>query len=165
MAVRLGGTYIEGDALHPAASIERMSAGIPLTDEDRWPWLEMVAQKMASQTGLAFAGYSALRKSYRTFLTDTANEPVSFIHLSGSMDFIAERMKSRTGHFMPPQLLDSQFAALELPDISERALTVEISGTQDEVIDTILNELKNRKTRGYSFRNHPINDQDSSCAP
>lgn len=144
LANRLEGTYIEGDALHPPANIELMSAGTPLTDADRWPWLEAIAIDMASHHGLVFASCSALRKAYRDFLIEKAGEPVSFIHLSGSKKLIADRMASRTGHFMPAHLLESQFATLELPEETEPAMSVDISGTLDALAQEIVDGLRSK---------------------
>ena len=141
LADRISATYLESDALHPPKNIALMSAGTPLTDKERWPWLEIVADKMRSQGGLVVTGCSALRKSYRSFLADRAGERIWFIHLSGSMELIARRMESRSDHFMPLQLLQSQFATLEPPDSSEPAMTVDISGSQGDIVQTIIEAL------------------------
>lgn len=142
LASQLGGTYFEGDSLHPPANIELMSAGIPLTDKDRWPWLKSIANEMESKNGLVFAGCSALRKSYRSFLIEEAGEPIFFIHLSGTKELIAGRMSKREGHFMPLGLLESQFATLEPPTSQETALTVDISGAEEAILNQIVSALK-----------------------
>lgn len=141
LAKRTGGTYFEGDDLHPAGNIELMRTGTPLTDEDRWPWLEKIGQTLASQKGKVFVGCSALRNSYRSFLIEKAKEPIFFIHLSGSKELIAGRMNKRKGHFMPPDLLDSQFATLEPPTSNEAHLTTDISLTETEIVETILAKM------------------------
>ncbi|MEM8750282.1 MAG: gluconokinase [Pseudomonadota bacterium] len=141
LAKAFDATYFEGDSLHPSANIELMSKGIPLTDKDRWPWLEQIAQAMAAQDGLVFTGCSALRKSYRSFLIEKAQEPIFFIHLAGSKDLIASRMREREGHFMSLGLLESQFATLEPPDTSETALTVDISASKDQILETIVSVI------------------------
>jgi len=141
LAAELGGTYFEGDDLHPAANIKLMSAGTPLTDEDRWPWLERIAHEMHSKEEVVFAGCSALRKAYRSFLIEKAGERIFFIHLHGSKELIAERMSKREGHFMPLGLLDSQFATLEPPTPPEPALTVDISGTEEDILQDIITAL------------------------
>jgi gluconokinase len=124
LAERLGIPYRDGDDLHPPANVDKMRAGIPLTDEDRWPWLDRVAEVLATEAPV-IVGCSALRRAYRDRLRAGAGGPVRFIHLSGSRDLIAGRMSARTGHYMPPSLLDSQFAALEPPDRVE-AVTIDI---------------------------------------
>ena len=143
LAEKFDATYIEGDALHPPANIELMSAGTPLTDEDRWPWLKAIGERMAHEKGLVFVGCSALRKIYRALLVETAGEPVCFIHLSGSRELIAEWMDARTGHFMPPHLLDSQLATLELPDDDELAISVDIAGSPEEIVEQIIEQMQN----------------------
>ncbi len=142
LASRFSGTYLEGDDLHPAANIELMSAGTPLTDKDRWPWLENVAKAMAVKKGVVFTGCSALKKSYRSFLIEKAGEQIFFIHLAGTKQLIADRMSKRSGHFMPVKLLDSQFATLEPPGPSETALTTDISETPDKILQHIVLSLE-----------------------
>jgi gluconokinase len=101
-----------------------MRAGAPLTDDDRWPWLDAVARALAIE-GPVIVGCSALRRVYRDRLRAGAGGPVDFIHLTGDRDLIAGRMAARTGHYMPPSLLDSQLATLEAPDPDE-ALSLDI---------------------------------------
>lgn len=144
LAARLNGIYIDGDDHHPKSNIEKMASGQPLSDTDRWPWLKQVAQSMSAQNGLVFAGCSSLKKSYRSFLIQSAKEPIQFIYLEGSKDLIGERMKTRDGHFMPPSMLDSQFATLEVPDREENAIFVDISGTKIQVVDLIEAMLRER---------------------
>lgn len=141
IADQLGGIYVEGDEFHPLTNIKKMSNGEPLTDDDRWPWLKIIAQKMAKTEGLVFTGCSALKKSYRDFISREAGEDVTFIHLSGSKELIAERMNKRAGHFMPPSLLDSQFAALEPLTEQESSIVVDISFSEQEILDQILNSI------------------------
>lgn len=124
LALRLGIPYRDGDDLHPAANVEKMRVGTPLTDDDRWPWLDRVAEVLAKDAPV-IVGCSALRRAYRDRLRAGAGGPVQFIHLTGSRDLIASRMAARTGHYMPSSLLDSQFAALEPPG-PEEALAIDI---------------------------------------
>ena len=124
LAARLGIPCRDGDDLHPAANVEKMRVGVPLTDDDRWPWLDRVAEVLATDAPV-IVGCSALRRAYRDRLRKGAGGPVQFIHLTGSRDLIASRMASRTGHYMPSSLLDSQFAALEPPGPDE-ALAIDI---------------------------------------
>jgi gluconokinase len=135
LAARLGIPYRDGDDLHPAANVEKMRAGIPLSDDDRWPWLDRVAQSLASDAPLII-GCSALRRAYRDRIRVGAGGPVQFVHLAGSRDLIAGRMAARQGHYMPLALLDSQFAALEPPGPDE-ALTVSIDQPLPALIETI----------------------------
>jgi len=124
VAAALGVPYRDGDDLHPAANVDKMRAGLPLTDDDRWPWLDGVARVLRDGAPV-IVGCSALRRTYRDRIRNGAGGPVRFVHLAGSRAVIAERMALRTGHFMPLSLLDSQFAALE-PPTADEALTVDI---------------------------------------
>lgn len=123
LARALGVEFVEGDDFHPEENVKRMASGIALTDEDRGPWLRSIAARLrAAQdagTGLVVS-CSALRRSYRDLLRAEAGD-VRFIFLKGARALIAERLAARSGHFMPPSLLDSQFAALEEPGPDERA--------------------------------------------
>ena len=119
IARRLHVSFLDGDGYHPEANVEKMRAGIPLTDEDRWPWLEKLATALheaADKKNAAVGACSALRRSYREFLVEKAGEPILFVYLEGSKDVIAERMAKRQHEYMPTSLLDSQFATLEVPD-------------------------------------------------
>ena len=136
LAARLGIPYRDGDDLHPPANVEKMREGTALTDEDRWPWLDRVAAVLADEAPV-IVGCSALRRTYRDRLRAGAGGPVTFIHLSGSHDLIAGRMAARTGHYMPPSLLDSQFAALEAPGADE-ALTIDIDQPLPAIITAAL---------------------------
>jgi gluconokinase len=138
LATHAGASYYDGDDLHPAGNIAKMSRGEPLTDDDRWPWLEKVGQKLAQAEGPIIIGCSALKRIYRDRIRAEANSTVTFVMLSGSRELIASRMSSRTGHFMPTSLLDSQFAALEVPEADERAITVDIDQSLNNVVSSIL---------------------------
>ena len=124
LAAATGLRYADGDDLHPAENVAKMRRGEALTDADRAPWLALVGAALTPGT---IIGCSALKRAYRQVITTTAGAPVLFIHLSGSRDLIAARMQARQGHFMPPALLDSQFATLEPPGPEESALTVDIA--------------------------------------
>jgi gluconokinase len=137
---RLGLPYRDGDDLHPMANVEKMRAGHPLTDDDRWPWLDRVAAVLATEAPV-IVGCSALRHAYRDRLRTGAGGPVQFVHLSGGRDLIAGRIALRTGHYMPPSLLDSQFAALEAPAPAE-ALTIDIDQPLPALIDAIATRLQ-----------------------
>lgn len=141
LAVALDGIYIEGDALHPSANIEKMSRGTPLDDEDRWPWLDRIGETTAGRQGLTIVGCSALKRVYRDRLRAATSEPLMFLHLEGSRSLIAERMKAREGHFMPASLLDSQFAALEALQPDELGLAVNIDGSTADIVNQIASTL------------------------
>jgi gluconokinase len=140
VSAQIGIPYRDGDDLHPAENVEKMRTGIPLSDDDRWPWLDRVAAALATQAPVII-GCSALRRAYRDRLRAGAGGPLQFIHLSGSRDLIAGRMAARSGHYMPASLLDSQFAALEAPGPDE-ALTIPIDQPLPALIDAIATHLK-----------------------
>ncbi|MBP9047066.1 MAG: gluconokinase [Tabrizicola sp.] len=139
----LGIPYREGDDLHPPANIAKMRAGETLTDADRWPWLDLVAQDLAAQAPVIL-GCSALRRAYRDRIREGAGGPVCFVHLAGSPALIATRMAARSGHFMPASLLDSQFASLEPPEPDEEAITVDIDQPLDRLVEDILRQMRPR---------------------
>ena len=133
-AAAIGGRFIDGDDLHPPENVAKMSAGVPLTDADRWPWLTLVG---ATLTGDVVVGCSALKRAYRDRIRAVAG-PVRFLHLAGSKAVIAARMAARPGHFMPLGLLDSQFATLEPPGPDEDAVTVDIDQSLDAIVAALL---------------------------
>lgn len=129
--------YIDGDDLHPAANVAKMAAGQPLTDADRWPWLDACAETLSR--GNVILGCSALKRAYRDRLRRAGG--VRFVHLSGTRDLIAARMAQRTGHYMPLSLLDSQFIALEPPAPDENAVTIRIDQTTAAIAAAIAAQL------------------------
>jgi len=137
---RLGWYYLDGDNLHPAHNIEKMKAGLPLTDEDRAPWLDLVGMALGAREGPIAIGCSALKRKYRDTIRQAAEADVCFIHLSGSRTLIRGRMAARQGHFMPVSMLDSQFEALE-PPIGENSITADISGDLGNTVAQIENAL------------------------
>jgi gluconokinase len=141
LADALAMTYRDGDDLHPAANVAKMAAGTPLTDEDRWPWLDRVAQTLADEAPVII-GCSALKRIYRDRIRGGAGGPVRFVHLSGSQALIASRMSQRKGHYMPPTLLASQFAALEPPQPDEGAVSVDIDQTLPAITTQIRQALR-----------------------
>jgi gluconokinase len=129
IAERLGWTYIEGDDLHPASNKAKMAAGMPLDDDDRWPWLDRIADKaraIDSEGRSVVVACSALKRVYRERLRH-AGADVRFIHLRGDRDLIHARMAARQDHFMPPGLLESQLATLEPPAAAEQAIVLDIT--------------------------------------
>ncbi|HTH96719.1 MAG TPA: gluconokinase [Stellaceae bacterium] len=146
LATRLHWPFIEGDDLHPPANVEKMSAGIPLNDEDRAPWLAAIAATIVDDLTAGrscIITCSALKRRYRETIGG-GNPQVLFIYLKGDRQMIAQRLAGRKGHFMPTSLLDSQFAALEEPGPEEHALTVEIGPPPDEIAETIIAKLSRR---------------------
>jgi carbohydrate kinase (thermoresistant glucokinase family) len=144
IAERLGVPFIEGDDCHPASNIKKMSAGIPLTDDDRWPWLDTIGKAMhaaAEKDGVAVGGCSALRRAYRDRLVAAAGEPIVFVYLDGTYADIDKRMKARKNHFMPESLLKSQFATLEPPGPQENAIDAPIAATPEIVADAAMQQL------------------------
>jgi gluconokinase len=130
LAEQLGVPFVEGDSLHPAANVKKMAGGIPLTDADRWPWLEAIGERMEVERATGHGvvvSCSALKRAYRDALRKQVHGSVQFVLLDGSRELISERMKKRKGHFMPPALLDSQFATLEKPAPDEQAVVLDIS--------------------------------------
>jgi gluconokinase len=141
LADATGFRFLDGDRLHPPSNIEKMSEGIPLADDDRWPWLEAVGDALAQSAGSIVVGCSALKRTYRDRIRRHAGGPVTFVHLSGSRELIGERMRARQGHFMPPSLLDSQFATLEPPLADEDAIVVDIAKPLDETVEMLARSL------------------------
>ncbi|MBM7051762.1 MULTISPECIES: gluconokinase [unclassified Rothia (in: high G+C Gram-positive bacteria)] len=143
LAEQLNLTFAEGDDLHPKENIAKMSAGIPLNDEDRAPWLQLIARWM-QETGATgqntIVTCSALKRKYRDTLR-CAGGRVLFLHLAGEKSLIAERMNARKNHFMPPALLDSQFETLEPLEADENGIVLDISGTQQEIMQDALAQL------------------------
>ena len=146
VADRLGWDLMEGDRFHPPANIEKMSRGIPLEDADRLPWLQAIAdvidQHLASGRSAAVA-CSALKRSYRDILIG-ARHDVVLVYLQGLQTLIAERMAARTGHFMPPALLASQFAALQEPGPDEHPIVVSVAAPPAAVVDAVIAAMQER---------------------
>ena len=140
---RLGWPYRDADSFHPAANVEKMSHGIPLTDEDRLPWLRAIAAWIDDHLRRgqnAIVTCSALKRSYRELLIGGRTN-VYLVHLVGSKELLEARMAARKHHFMPVGLLDSQFATLEEPGPDEHVLTVPVTHRPDEVVDLIIASL------------------------
>jgi ribose 5-phosphate isomerase A len=143
LAARLGWSVEEGDALHPAANVAKMHAGIPLTDADRQPWLERVAAWIDGQRAKKEPGIitcSALKRSYRWTVIGARPE-VRLVYLRGGRDLIAQRLAGRDGHFMPASLLQSQLDTLEEPQPDEDPLTVDVGAPAGQVADEIIRIL------------------------
>ncbi len=147
LARTLGWTFRDADDFHPAANIAKMSAGIPLTDEDRWPWLAAIGHWLDVQRqhgGKAIVTCSALKRIYRDKLLN-GRPDVRLVFLKGSKRLIADRLNRRSGHFMPPGLLDSQFATLEEPSRDERAIVVSVAPAPNRVVAEIMHYVAPRQ--------------------
>ncbi len=140
VAKGLGARFVDGDDLHPAENIAKMARAEPLTDGDRAPWLDKVGAALAA-SGPTVIGCSALKRIYRDRIAKAAGGPVTFLHLAGSRAVISKRLAARKGHFMPPSLLDSQFAALEPPGPDEDAVTVDIDQPFGDVVASLLAQI------------------------
>ncbi len=141
LAARMGCVFVEGDALHPAANVEKMRRGIPLTDQDRQPWLKALGKRLAEERragGAVVCACSALKRAYRDCLRTEAGTDILFVLLDLSADLLAERMAARKGHFMPASLLQSQMATLERPVSDERALIIPGDLPPDEIVQRII---------------------------
>lgn len=143
LSKRLGWIAAEADEFHPAVNIAKMSSGTALDDDDRWPWLYAIRDWMGTQAGngrCTIVTCSALKRSYRNILAQAPGR-VTFVHLDGSGDLLAERMKTRSGHFMPPSLLPSQLSTLEPLSSDEDGLRLDISSAPGEIVNAVLQHL------------------------
>lgn len=140
---QLGWELAEGDDFHPPDNIAKMSAGVPLTDEDRWPWLDLIAEWTAEQEAegrSTIVTCSALRRVYRDRLRNHAGRAL-FVHLVGSPELLEHRLASRSGHFMPPTLLPSQLATLEPLEPDEEGITLDIYHPTEDIARLAINQL------------------------
>ncbi|MFJ8200372.1 gluconokinase [Streptomyces sp. NPDC096152] len=142
LAARLGVPYAEGDDFHPLANIAKMTAGTPLTDDDRWPWLDAIGAWAHGRAGLGgVVSSSALKRAYRDRLRAAA-PGIVFVHLTGDRTLIEDRMAHRQGHFMPRALLDSQFATLQPLERDETGVEVDVSGSPEEITARAVDALR-----------------------
>jgi gluconokinase len=145
LAERLGCQFIEGDRLHPAANVTKMAQGIPLTDDDRWPWLDLVGAELAGarqKDESVVATCSALKRTYRDRLRQESGGTLYFVFLTGDPRLLEQRMGARTGHFMPTSLLQSQLATLEDPREEAGVVTVDIDASVDSIVDSAIVKLQ-----------------------
>jgi gluconokinase len=144
LAKRLNWRFEDGDRFHPASNVAKMSAGQPLTDDDRWPWLQAIADEIDRVCGKgdrAVVACSALKRTYRNILVH-GRDDVRIVFLDGTEALIASRLAARRGHFMPPGLLVSQFKTLEQPTADERPVAVSIDATVEAIVDDIIGQLE-----------------------
>ncbi len=144
LAEALGVRFADGDDLHPESNVEKMAMGVPLTDADRWPWLDAVGALLAQ--GASVVACSALRHAYRDRLRATA-PALRLVYLHGSRELLARRMGHRD-HFMPVELLDSQLATLEPPAADEWALSYDVAATVEEIAGDAALRLRDTGTPG-----------------
>jgi carbohydrate kinase (thermoresistant glucokinase family)/Cof subfamily protein (haloacid dehalogenase superfamily) len=143
LAKRLHWTFEDGDKFHPKSNVEKMSAGHPLTDEDRWPWLNAIAdeiERVCTAGEHAVIACSALKRAYRDILVRDRKD-VRIVYLTGTRELIARRLALRKNHFMPPDLLESQFKTLEAPGADENPVTVSIDASVEAIVDDIVRKL------------------------
>lgn len=143
LADELGWKFYEGDDFHSQANIDKMHAGVPLTDEDRRPWLRslhgLIERWLAAKQSAVLA-CSALKESYRSYLR--VSEEVKFVYLRGSYELVANQFRQRQGHFMNPKLLQTQFATLEEPEAAEGVIVIELGRSPRELVDEIKAKLR-----------------------
>jgi gluconokinase len=150
LSQRLGWPFRDADSFHPPANIEKMSRGVPLDDEDRWPWLAAIAAWIDERLRggeVGIVSCSALKRAYRDVLLG-GREGVQLVFLEGQKPLLAARTAARRDHFMPPELLESQFATLEEPSPDERPLVVPVAQTPHDVVEFILSRLGLRRVEG-----------------
>jgi len=155
LAAALGCQFQEGDDLHPAANVEKMHGGTPLTDADRLPWLRKIAEEIDGWRARGESGVltcSALKRSYRDIIIGDRQD-VMLVYLKGSHGLIHRRMAARHEHFMPVALLDSQFATLQEPTPDEHPVTVDVGGRPAEIAAEIVHQLEQQQSGGR--RNDP----------
>ena len=141
---RLDCPFFEGDSFHSDANVEKMRGGIPLTDADRWPWLDMLGGVIGAavrQDGVAVAACSALKRIYRDRLCAAIGAPTRFILLEAGREELVRRLNSRPGHYMPASLIDSQLGILERPGADEHALALESTLTPSQEANRVLHWL------------------------
>lgn len=141
LAQRMGATFVDSDSLHPRANVQKMAAGSPLDDHDRWPWLGLVGAELASShpNGIIVA-CSALKRAYRDAIRAAAPATV-FVQLSAELPILQNRVAQRPGHFMPPSLLQSQLETLEPLQADEAGLTLATHGSIEALVHQIIAQL------------------------
>jgi gluconokinase len=143
LADKLGWRFADGDQFHPPENVAKMSAGQPLDDADRWPWLQAIADeidRVIASGGQIVIACSALKRAYRDLLVH-GRDDVRLVHLDGSEALIAARLSQRRDHFMPPGLLASQLATLQPPAPEERVLVVSIDRSVASIVAAIIDQL------------------------
>lgn len=145
LASALGLPFEDGDTFHPPGNVAKMSRGVPLDDDDRAPWLEAVGRALAAPASGEVVACSALRRRYRDTVRRFAPDAV-FVHLTADADLLGRRMAARRDHFMPPELLTSQFATLEPLELDEDGFEVDNRLPLEQVVESIARDLSVRAT-------------------
>jgi gluconokinase len=144
LASALGIDFVDGDGLHTPENVAKMASGTPLVDDDRWPWLDRIGSTLADRAthpaGIVVA-CSALRKIYRDRIRAAAGQPIRFVFLDAPQSLVQERLGARKGHFMPPSLLDSQYATLERPTGEDDVIAVAVDVSVAEIVRRASSEL------------------------
>ncbi|MEM8663334.1 MAG: gluconokinase [Pseudomonadota bacterium] len=150
LANRLGWEFEDADWFHPPQNVAKMESGTPLTDEDRWAWLGAISHWIGATHAKGHHGVvacSALKRAYRDILVGELGNAVRIVYLHGTRALIGSRLSMRHGHFMPPELLDSQFGALEEPAPDEHAIIVSIDGHPRDIVENIVDALETETER------------------
>jgi gluconokinase len=141
LAKKLNGTFIDGDDLHPPSNKEKMGAGIPLNDKDRYPWFEVIRENiLTTPQRPVIIACSALKRCYRDFLRK-GQKQAAFVYLKGDFDLIMSRIEKRDHEYMPTDLLHSQFDALEEPAADEQIIEQSIKPDTDEIVSALIERL------------------------
>lgn len=149
IARRLHAPFLDGDDFHPPANKDKMRAGTPLTDDDRWPWLQALAQALhtaAEPKGVSVGACSALKRAYRDYLVQEAGEPILFVYLEGDAAVIGARIAARKHEYMPASLLASQFATLEVPGPDENVLSLPVTLPVEAIAERVVKAAPNLKS-------------------
>lgn len=146
LAEKLGMPYHDGDDLHPQSNIDKMAQGIPLNDEDRWPWLKLVGEWLVEHPEGGIIGCSSLKRSYRDAIREAAPNS-AFVHVHGEYDVLHQRMNDRPGHFMPASMLDSQMAILEPLGDDELGAVFDIENSPEDIVDAAAEWLASFSTK------------------
>ena len=145
LAKALDLAFLEGDSLHPKSNVEKMSAGIPLEDDDRWPWLDKIGERLSAASNGIIISCSSLKKSYRDRMRKAAGGPLLFVFLDGSFEVLHEHMGHRTGHFMPVSMLESQIKTLESPVGEPLVFRADVADSVEEIVGQALSWIESVK--------------------
>lgn len=145
LAEALNLPFLEGDSLHPQSNVDKMVAGIPLQDEDRWPWLEQIGERLAAAHDGIVVSCSSLKKSYRDRMRTASGGPLMFVFLDGSFDILHQHMGQRTGHFMPVKMLESQLTTLESPVGEALVFRADVADPIEKIVAESLDWIRSVK--------------------
>lgn len=156
IAATLGMDWVDADDLHPRSNVMKMASGSPLSDQDRWPWLDLVGQALSSgrARGGVVVACSGLRRAYRDRLRSHVPDAV-FVHLTGSAELLASRAASRVGHFMPAALLDSQLAVLEPLESDEAGVEIDVDAPVDDIVEGAVHWITSHAGEGNRGEHTP----------